>query len=46
MSEFFLGGVAATLPGGWGPVLIAVGYVVAWWLVLLLLHRHRIYLRV
>lgn len=46
VSEFFLGGVAAALPDGWGPVLVAVGYVVAWWLVLLLLDRHKIYLKV
>ena len=45
-SEFFLGGISATLPGGWGQVLLALGYIASWWLVLLLLYRHKIYLRV
>lgn len=45
-SRFFLSGIAALLPGGWGDVLLWVGYIAAWWLVLLVMYRKNIFLRV
>ena len=46
VSQFFLGGVATLLPERWGAVVLALGYVVACWLVLYLLDRKKIYLKV
>ncbi len=44
-SSFFLGSFALLL-GDYGPALLALGVVTLEWLVLLYLHRNRIYLRV
>ena len=46
VSEYFLGGVAALLPGGWGPVLLAAGYMTVCWLLLYFLYRQKIFLKI
>lgn len=46
VSHFFLGGLASLLPPAWGAVVLSLGYIVAAWLVLRLLDRHKIYLKV
>ncbi len=46
VSDFFLGGAAALLPGGWGAVLLAAGYLAISWLLLYFLYKHRVFLKV
>ena len=46
VTEFFLGGAAALLPGGWGSVLLAAGYMAVCWLLLYFLYRHKIFLKI
>lgn len=46
VAQFFLGGLAGLLPPTWGAVVLSLGYIVAAWLVLRLLDRHKIYLKV
>ena len=46
ISENFLGGAAAHLPGAWGAVLISVGYILVCWLFLLFLYRKNVFLKV
>ena len=46
VSEFFLGGLAGLLPGSWGSVLLAAGYLLVSWLLLYFLYRQKIFLKV
>jgi predicted acyltransferase len=46
VSDYFLGGVAALLPGGWGPVLLAAGYMTVCWLLLYFLYKHKLFLKI
>ena len=46
ISNFFLGGAAKLLPGGWGAVLLAAGYLAACWLLLYFLYKKKVFLKI
>ena len=46
VSRFFLGGIASLLPGAWGKLILALGYIAACWLFLFFLHRKNVYLKI
>jgi len=46
VSGFFLSGTAALLPGGWGEVLLAAGYLAVSWLLLYFLWKKKVFLKV
>lgn len=45
ISSFFLGGLASRYFTPWQPVIIAAGTILAKWLVLWVMHRHRIFFK-
>ena len=46
VSGFFLRGTAALLPEAWGAVLLALGYILACWLLLYFLYKKKVFLKV
>jgi len=45
-NEFMVGGIANLFPEAWGPLIMAIGYVMMGWLFLYFLYRKRIFLKV
>ena len=45
-AKFLFGGVAGLLPDAWGRVVLAFGFIVVYWTVLLFLYRRKIFFRV
>lgn len=46
VTRFFFGGIAGLLPGDWGNLVLAVGYLLVCFAILLFLYRRRIFLKV